>query len=67
MVSGSAILRSVDARLSVFLDVAAFYILFGVFLSFCFGFFFVLFFFFFPRYMKICNTCLYHVEKLSDY
>lgn len=19
-----------------------------------------------PRYMKICNTCLYHVEKLSD-
>lgn len=48
MVSGSAILRSVDARLSVFLDVAAFYILFGVFLSFCFGFFFVLFFFFFP-------------------
>lgn len=57
MVSGSAILRSVDARLSVFLDVAAFYILFGVFL-------FVLFS---PRYMKICNTCLYHVEKLSNY
>lgn len=20
-----------------------------------------------PRYMKICNTCLYHVEKLSKY
>lgn len=20
-----------------------------------------------PRYMKICNTCLYHVEKLSNY
>lgn len=42
-VSGSAILRSVDARLSVFLDVAAFYILFGVFL---------LFLFFFPDIWK---------------
>lgn len=43
-----------------YLDVAAFFFFsfFGVFLYPCPP---------TPRYMKICNTCLYHVEKLSKY
>lgn len=54
VVSGSALLRSVDAQNVSILDVAAFYNLFGVFLIPP------------PRYMKICNTCLYHVEKAQQ-